>query len=356
MQAYDEDGGEYGAVSYSIESALLRETFAIDPATGALSTRAALDREARAEWALPVAARDGGGRVGHATVRVRVLDANDHAPAFPLREYRASAPADLPPGAPFLELAALDPDAGEYGALRYELYEPEPRAAAAGLFRVDAATGALSFARNASESGECRPRAARPAAPGRADRVPPAASRTVQAWVRARDGGGRAGEAGVAVRVLAPGARGPRAAPLPPALFLREDAAPGALLAELRAPGAACRLAPSAHARQFALEGARLVLAAPLDREAAARVPLGVLCEAAGAARLLQTTLHVLDVNEHAPAFHSQPYVVSLAENTPPHSSVVQRECRLEGRTVPVLFFFHQTRICAWRLRIDLRE
>lgn len=46
-------------------------------------------------------------------------------------------------------------------------------------------------------------------------------------------------------------------------------------------------------------------------------------------ATMVITRLHVLDVNEHAPAFHSQPYVVHLAENAPPHTSVVQRECSL---------------------------
>uniref|UniRef100_A0A2A4JWE1 Uncharacterized protein n=1 Tax=Heliothis virescens TaxID=7102 RepID=A0A2A4JWE1_HELVI len=39
---------------------------------------------------------------------------------------------------------------------------------------------------------------------------------------------------------------------------------------------------------------------------------------------MVTTRLHVLDVNEHAPSFHSQPYVVHVAENTPPHSSLVQ--------------------------------
>lgn len=44
-------------------------------------------------------------------------------------------------------------------------------------------------------------------------------------------------------------------------------------------------------------------------------------------ATMVVTRLHVLDVNEHAPTFHSQPYVVHLAENAPPHSSVLRREC-----------------------------
>lgn len=61
-----------------------------------------------------------------------------------------------------------------------------------------------------------------------------AASRVVQVWVRARDGGGRAGEAPVSVFVLRAGELAPRLRPLPPDLFLREDAPPGALLADLR--------------------------------------------------------------------------------------------------------------------------
>lgn len=43
-------------------------------------------------------------------------------------------------------------------------------------------------------------------------------------------------------------------------------------------------------------------------------------------AAMVVTRLNVLDVNEHAPTFHSQPYVVHLAENAPPHTSVLQRE------------------------------
>lgn len=49
----------------------------------------------------------------------------------------------------------------------------------------------------------------------------------------------------------------------------------------------------------------------------------------AAAGVMASTRLRVLDVNEHAPSFHSQPYVVQLAENTPPDSYVVQRKSAL---------------------------
>lgn len=154
MKAYDDDLGEYGTITYSIPSAKLRETFAIDAQSGALTTRVPLDRERRAEWEVPVLASDGGGLLRHTAVRVRVADLNDHAPEFPLREYRAAVRADRAPRAPFLTLAAADADAGDNARLTYSLYEGELHSDAAGLFAVDPLTGALSFARNASAFGE----------------------------------------------------------------------------------------------------------------------------------------------------------------------------------------------------------
>ncbi|XP_068628013.1 fat-like cadherin-related tumor suppressor homolog [Battus philenor] len=311
VKAYDEDAGEYGALTYSIPSARLRDTFAVDARSGALTARVPLDRERRAEWEVPVMAADGGGRLAHTTVRVRVADLNDCAPVFPLREYRAAPRADRAPALPFLTLHAHDADAPADARLTYSLYDGDLRSDASGLFALDALTGALSFARNASAFG----------------------GRTLQLWVRARDAGGLVGEAPVSVHVLGPGPA-PRLKRPPPELFLREDAPPGTLVAELAEPGAPgepaprYRLADAPSRDLFAVDAAgRLVLAAPLDRETAADHYIGVIAEGAGSpapAVMVSTRLRVLDVNEHAPTFHSQPYVVHLAENTPPNSYVVQ--------------------------------
>ncbi|KAH9632150.1 hypothetical protein HF086_006584 [Spodoptera exigua] len=295
VKAYDDDPGEYGTVTYSIPSARLRETFAIDASSGALSTRVALDRERRAEWEVGVAASDAGGLLAHTVVRVRVADANDNAPEFPLREYRAAVRADRAPRLPFLTLAARDADAGDHARLHYSVYEGDARSDTAGLFAIDAHTGALSFARDATPYDIIN-----------------------ELWIVVFVLGAR----DVAPRLLAP----------PPDLFLREDAAPGTLVADLGPPGAApprYRLAPALWPRDlFAIDDAgRLVLAAPLDRETAAEHIIGIIAEGPGSpapAVMVQTRLHVLDVNEHAPSFHSQPYVVHIAENTPPHSSIVQ--------------------------------
>lgn len=156
MKAYDDDPGEYGTVTYSIPSTRLRETFAIDASSGALTARVPLDRERRAEWEVPITASDGGGLLRHTTVRVRVADLNDNAPVFPHKEYRAAVAHDKPPGVPFLTLTASDADTGDNARLTYSVYEGDVRTDASGLFAVDPHTGALSFARDASSFGECQ--------------------------------------------------------------------------------------------------------------------------------------------------------------------------------------------------------
>lgn len=156
VKAYDEDAGEYGQVTYSIPSARLRDTFAVDARTGAFTTRVPLDREARAEWEVPVAAHDGGGLVRHTMVRVRVADVNDNSPEFPLREYRCAVSAARVPRAPFITLTAYDADAADNARLTYSVYEGEAHSDAVGLFHVDNVTGALSFARDATHFSEYR--------------------------------------------------------------------------------------------------------------------------------------------------------------------------------------------------------
>ncbi|KAL0839199.1 hypothetical protein ABMA28_015971 [Loxostege sticticalis] len=310
VKAYDDDPGEYGTVTYSIPSTRLRETFAIDASSGALNARVPLDRERRAEWEVPITASDGGGLLRHTTVRVRVADLNDNAPVFPHKEYRAAVAHDKPPGVPFLTLTASDADTGDNARLTYSVYEGDVRTDASGLFAVDPHTGALSFARDASSF----------------------ASRSVQVWVRARDGGGLAGEAPVSVYVLSSSETAPRIHAPPPDLFLPEDAAPGTLIAELRVPEAPeppestdSNEASDSPAPRFRLAPGlwpRDMFAVDSDEHI-----IGIILEGSGSpapATMAQTRLHVLDVNEHAPAFHSQPYVVHVAENTPPHSSLVQ--------------------------------
>ncbi|GBP81327.1 Fat-like cadherin-related tumor suppressor homolog [Eumeta japonica] len=318
VKAHDPDWGEYGTIMYSIPSTLLCETFAVDPSTGAVTTRVPLDRERRAEWSVPVMASDGGGLLRHTSVRVRVADLNDNAPVFFHREYRASVRSDS--RHPFITVLASDSDDGDNANIVYAIYEPEPEAGpdagsqqtVRGLFAVDPQSGAVSLTRNASQYE----------------------SQLVSCWVRATDGGGLYATAPLAVYVLGSDERAPALRLAHADFFLPESASPGTLITELGTlnDGVVLRLAGGLWPRDlFAVDAlGRLTLAGALDRETQSVHHIGVLATAAGAeseaapASMAQVVLHVLDENEHAPVFHSQPYVVYVAENTPPHSSILQ--------------------------------
>ncbi|KAG7305207.1 hypothetical protein JYU34_009245 [Plutella xylostella] len=300
VKAYDEDAGEYGSITYSIPSALLRETFGVDPRSGALSANVPLDREARAEWLVPITASDGGGLLRHTTVRVRVADVNDNAPVFPHKEYRASLRPSRAPLAPFLTLTALDADEGDNAMIKYSIFDEEETK---GFFHVDEATGALSLAKNISRF----------------------VGRDVNLWIRATDGGGLTAEAPVTVSVLAPSVAAPATSPPPPDLFLPEDAAPGTVIVELPAGEATYRLAEGLWSPElFEMDArGRLTLTGVLDRETAPLHRIGIISTTGSISSMYEIRLHVLDVNDHPPALH-QPYLVQLGETAPPRSAVLQ--------------------------------
>lgn len=62
VSAEDLDSGEFGQVTYHIVSSdsSVLETFNLDPTTGSISTRRALDREQQSMYEFSVVAEDGG--------------------------------------------------------------------------------------------------------------------------------------------------------------------------------------------------------------------------------------------------------------------------------------------------------
>lgn len=104
----DEPGSPNAEVRYALEGepstlALLR----IDPQSGAVSTRARLDRERQAALELRVVARDGGSppRTAACRLSVRVEDANDNEPRFERQVYRGRLPEHAAPGRCLLQVS-----------------------------------------------------------------------------------------------------------------------------------------------------------------------------------------------------------------------------------------------------------
>lgn len=79
----------------------LEDAFRIDPKSGVITTRSALDREQVEVYTLVVMATDqglpsaGGQRSSTCTVVVRVIDDNDNYPQFTERTYTVQVPEDV---------------------------------------------------------------------------------------------------------------------------------------------------------------------------------------------------------------------------------------------------------------------
>ncbi|KAG8509268.1 Protocadherin Fat 2 [Galemys pyrenaicus] len=143
LDATDPDLGAAGEVRFALLDDA-RGTFHLDPETGALSLRGALDFESRAAYNLSVWARDGGQPRPHRTlchVEVTVLDVNEnlHPPRFGAFVHRAQVWENSPAGTPVLAVVALDEDGGLDGEVQYHLRAGSGLAA----FGIDQDTGMI---------------------------------------------------------------------------------------------------------------------------------------------------------------------------------------------------------------------
>ena len=134
VAATDPDEGD--TLTYTLGGADMA-SFAIDPATGQLMTKAALDFETKASYSVEVTATDGDGESDSMMVTIGVTDVNE-APEFPDTETGARSVAENTAagediGAP---VAATDPDEGD--TLTYTLGGADMAS-----FAIDAATGQL---------------------------------------------------------------------------------------------------------------------------------------------------------------------------------------------------------------------
>ena len=93
LSASDLDSSVYGDVTYSLKG-FGSEKFELDTKTGELRVSRSclkgicLDHERQKMYSLTLEAMDGGGKVATANVIVEITDVNDHAPIFPVPEYR----------------------------------------------------------------------------------------------------------------------------------------------------------------------------------------------------------------------------------------------------------------------------
>ncbi|XP_042759787.1 protocadherin-8 isoform X2 [Panthera onca] len=310
-----------------------------------------LDRESQAAYSLELVAQDGGRppRSATAALSVRVLDANDHSPAFPQGAVaEVELAEDAPVGSLLLDLDAADPDEGPNGDVVFAFGARTPPEARR-LFRLDPRSGRLTLAGpvdyERQDTYELDVRAQDRGAGPRAS--------TCKVIVRIRDVNDNAPDITI-TPLAAPGA--PAASPFAAAAaaaalggadatsptgpgtpeagaisLVPEGAARESLVALVstsdRDSGAngqvRCALYGHEHFRlQPAYAGSYLVVtAASLDRERIAEYNLTLVAEDRGAPPLRTVrpyTVRVSDENDNAPLFTRPVYEVSVRENNPP--------------------------------------
>ncbi|XP_032729806.1 protocadherin-8 isoform X2 [Lontra canadensis] len=310
-----------------------------------------LDRESQAAYSLELVAQDGGRppRSATAALSVRVLDANDHSPAFPQGAVaEVELAEDAPVGSLLLDLDAADPDEGPNGDVVFAFGARTPPEARR-LFRLDPRSGRLTLAGpvdyERQDTYELDVRAQ--------DRGPGPRASTCKVIVRIRDVNDNAPDITI-TPLAAPGApaASPFAAVAAAAALGGADATsptrpgtPEAGAVSLVPEGAAreslvalvstsdrdsgangqvrCALYGHEHFRlQPAYAGSYLVVtAASLDRERIAEYNLTLVAEDRGAPPLRTVrpyTVRVSDENDNAPLFTRPVYEVSVRENNPP--------------------------------------
>ncbi|KAH7969857.1 hypothetical protein HPB52_022378 [Rhipicephalus sanguineus] len=111
-------------VVFHIESGNQDGHFVLNTVTGRVSTANWLDHEAKANYSLQISATSSAARgrlQAVATVTVRVLDCNDHAPVFDLMPVEVSLDENRPVGTKIFTVHAHDEDEAENGYVSYSL-------------------------------------------------------------------------------------------------------------------------------------------------------------------------------------------------------------------------------------------
>lgn len=128
--ARDADEGEFGTQGYRITDVGILDVFRLEYRAGSethpsldLILISKLDRETQDFYSFIVEAFDGGipARTGTLTLNIQVLDENDNPPTFNQSEYHASLVEDAQLMSTVCQVHATDLDLGENGRVTYEI-------------------------------------------------------------------------------------------------------------------------------------------------------------------------------------------------------------------------------------------
>ncbi|XP_035009702.1 protocadherin Fat 3a isoform X3 [Hippoglossus stenolepis] len=315
IQAQDPDTAPPAAadrLNYRIISGNPQNFFIINSRTGLITTTSRkLDREQQTEHVLEVLVSDGGPSPRQTTVwvMVQVLDENDHKPTFPEKVYQVKLPERerKKKGEPIYRVFAYDRDEGPNSDLSYSIVDGNED----GKFFIDPKTAVVS-SRKAFTAGSYDILTIKATDNGRPQRS--STARLHIEWVR-------------------------RPTPLTLPLLFDEPFYNFTVMENDKVAeivGVVSLQRRSAHL-WFDITGGNsdsvfdveksvgtIIIAKPLDAEQRSFFNLTV--QATDGTNIAYTQVHiiVMDNNDNAPIFSQSTYDVTISEDTPPDSEVVQ--------------------------------
>ncbi|XP_042588356.1 protocadherin gamma-C5-like isoform X10 [Cyprinus carpio] len=274
----------------------------------------ALDREKQSIHHLILTGIDGGdpARSGTTQITVKVLDANDNAPAFEQDLYGVKVTENSAPGTIIQRVKAIDLDDGVNSEIEYSLGSLTPEAIKQ-LFSIDSDTGELTISKSLDYE----------------------MSSTYKFDIRARDKGAPVmeGHCRVQVNVLDVNDNAPEITITSSPKPVPEDAPAGTMVALINvkdldsgvngnvtldiSPDTPFKLKPT-FSNHYAL-----ITDSQLDREKFPRYDIELKASDAGSPPLVSSklvTVSILDVNDNPPVFSENVYSVYIKENTAPGS------------------------------------
>ncbi|KAM9849703.1 protocadherin beta-16-like [Aulostomus maculatus] len=322
-RAVDHDVGLNGLHTYKLEPT---DNFVLklhDQADGSKNVEMILekplDRERDEHLSLVLTAVDGGEpqMTGTMQIIITVLDANDNAPVFTQRVYKASIEENAPVGTVVVTVTATDADHGSNGRVTYSVSSILDHAR--GLFEVN------------EENGEVRLK-------GKVDYEK---ARTFQISIRASDDGGLADSCKVIVDVIDMNDNKPDIHIMSKSNVISEDSQSGTVITMINIQDAdsgenglvQCSMDNNI---PFVMKSTSnnfysLVTDGDLDRERASEYNISVSCSDEGVPSLSSSvtlTLHISDVNDNAPVFERSSYEASIVENNTPGLSIFTVKAR----------------------------
>ncbi|XP_072558070.1 protocadherin gamma-A11-like isoform X39 [Paramormyrops kingsleyae] len=315
--AYDPDVGINAIQSYSLKPTdnfvLKQETRPDGSKYIEMMLQSPVDREKQEDLSLTLTAIDGGHppRSGVMTVNVKVLDANDNAPVFTQKLYRAGIAENSPRGTLVTTVSADDSDKGVNGQVIYAFIHMSEKES--GVFEIDEKSGSI-FVRGSIDFEQ--------------DQI-------YELNVEARDQGGLTDSCAVIINVIDVNDNIPIITLTSFTNPVSEDASPGTTIAVINVKDvdsgengqvnciiseASTFAMKSSIRNYFTVQTIKM-----LNRETESEYNVTITARDNGVPSLSSNkTLHirVSDVNDNAPVFEQQSYDVRLVENNTPGVSI----------------------------------